>query len=134
MPTRAPAAGVMLAVCLALAGCGGGGGVAVDGKAVNGANPYSPEADGDMTINLGAAGKSYSGRVQPDGSFKITAAEGGNVPPGKYAVTATRYPKPGQVKPGQPPMPANYKLDESWDVSSSNQHFTLDVTKLKPAQ
>ena len=73
-------------------------------------------------------GKSYSGKAEEDGSFKIAG-----VSSGKYSVGATRYPLAGDGGKGAPPTEANKKLDEKWDVSSSNKSFTLDVAKLKDA-
>jgi hypothetical protein len=119
---------------LLAAGCGGGT-VPVEGKAVKGGQPYNPAKDGDLNIVLTAAegGKNFSGKVAEDGNFKINA-----VPAGKYNVTVTIYPPigggGGPPAPGDkkgPPMSGTKKLDESWEVSSSNKSFTLDVAKLK---
>lgn len=127
---------ILLGIGLSLIaiGCGGGGGVTVEGKVVKaGGQPFAGGKDGDVNVVLipasgGTAGVSLSGKAGEDGSFKIE-----KVPPGKYAVSAVIYPKPpeGGGQPKSPPMPSNKKLDEQWDVSSSNKSFTLDITKLK---
>lgn len=110
------------------AGCGGGT-VPIEGKVTNGGQPYSPSKDGELNLGLTATdgGKTFSGKVGEDGTFKI---EG--VSPGKYDVTATIYPAASSVdsKKG-PPTSKNKKLDEPWEVSSSSKSFTLDVSKLK---
>jgi hypothetical protein len=47
---------------------------------------------------------------------------------GKNKVSVTRYPKSGDPKAGPP---QNKQLSETWDVSSSNKTFTLDMSKVK---
>lgn len=123
--------GVGLAI-LAI-GCGGGGTVTIEGKVVKvGGQPFVGGQDGDVNVVLtpagGGGGTSVSGKAGQDGNFKID-----KVPPGKYAVSAVIYPKPpeGGKQPTSPPQPSNKKLDEQWDVSSSNKSFTLDMAKLK---
>jgi hypothetical protein len=76
----------------------------------------------------GRGGSAASGKVGENGTFKIP-----NVTPGKNKVTVTRYPKMGDGggKPGTPPTSANKTLPETWDVSSSNKTFTLDMSKVK---
>ena len=110
-----------------LAGCGGGG-VGIDGKVTNGGQPYSPSKDGDLNIVLTSddGGKSFSGKAEEDGTFKIAG-----VTAGKYSVGATKYPKADGGGAKGPPTPSIKKLDEKWDVTSSNKSFTLDVTKMK---
>jgi hypothetical protein len=123
--------GVALLVTVGLSGCGGGGGVALTGKVVNGDKPYSPEQDGDLSIMLaGDAGKSYTMRTQPDGSFKIDDSKG--IAPGKYKVSLTKYPSKAQMeKVKGPPTSVTKETGETWDVSSSNKSFTVDVSKVK---
>lgn len=111
-------------------GCGGGTNT-IEGKVTKGGQPFAGGTDGDVNIVLtptdGGAGQSFSGKAGPDGSFKIE-----KVPSGKYSVSATIYPKPpAEGKQASAPMPANKKLDEQWEVSSSNKSFTLEITKMK---
>jgi hypothetical protein len=126
--------GLLIAASTILTGCGSGGGVAVTGKAVNGAKEYSPATDGDLNITLASEGggkDNGSGKVEEDGTFTIKTASGGGLPPGKYKVTVTRYPSKAEMKPGVHPSPKNVTLPDAWDVSSSNSSFTLDAAKLK---
>jgi hypothetical protein len=123
------AAILALGLAILTAGCGGGGGVPIEGKVTKGGQAYSPAADGDLNIGLTAVdgGKNFSSKVGEDGSFKIA-----DVPSGKYSVNVTQYPKAGgEPSKKGPPTSSNKKLDEQWDVSSSNKSFTLDVAKLK---
>lgn len=111
-----------------LSGCGPST-VGIEGKVTNGGQPYKPSTDGDLNVGLTgeAGGKSFSSKVEEDGTFKIAS-----VPTGKYSVQVTRYPKADEkAKTGTVLSSTNKKLDEKWDVSSSNKSFTLDVQKLK---
>jgi hypothetical protein len=127
MPIRLLMIGVVACGVFALAGCGGGS-IGIEGKVVNGSKAYSPSTDGDVNIGLTAdtGGKSFSSKAEEDGTFKIAG-----VPPGKYSVSVTRYPKADEKSTKVAPPPTNKKLDEKWDVSSSNKSFTLDISKLK---
>jgi hypothetical protein len=127
---KAKALMLVLGIALmAAVGCGGGG-QTIEGKVVNGGQPFSPEKDGDVNVGLTAVegGKNYSGKAGADGTFKIE-----KVPSGKYDVNVTRYPKmdPNAKQTGPPPAAGNKKYPEQWEVSSSNKTFTLDLTKLK---
>jgi len=141
MAIRMLTVGLLFGCMFALTGCGGGG-MTVDGKVTNGGQPYVPSKDGAMSVGLTGegAGKSFSSKVEDDGTFKIAG-----VPAGKYDVTATIYPTPestakagkaNNAGAGGAPLSSSSastskKLDEKWDVSSSNKSFTLDVSKLK---
>jgi hypothetical protein len=124
--------GIGLLATVGVYGCGGGGGVSLTGKVMNGDKAYSPEQDGDLIIMLeGVEGnKSYSMRAQPDGSFKTDEPKG--VAPGKYTVSVNKYPSKAQMeKIKGPPTPVSKETGVTWDVSNSNKSFTLDVSKLK---
>jgi hypothetical protein len=133
MRVRVLAAGLVAA--LVVGGCGPGG-APVDGKVVIGDKAYNPETDGDLTVGLnpsggGGAGGQNTARVQPDGTFHITSATGGGVPPGKYKVSVTRYPsKADMAKLKGPPTPVTKEVGEEWDVAAGKT-FTLDMSKVK---
>lgn len=121
------------AAALAAAGCGGGG-VKVDGKVVKDGAPYTLGEGEGISINLTpeSGGTAVGGQVDKDGSFKISGLEGAGVPNGKYKVSITHYPPAGaKGGKGGPPMPTTKSLSETWDVSSSNHTFTLDMAKVK---
>ena len=90
MTIRMLTVGLLFGCMFALTGCGSGG-MTVDGKVTNGGQPYVPSKDGAMSVGLTGegAGKSFSSKVEDDGTFKIAG-----VPAGKYDVTATIYPTP----------------------------------------
>jgi hypothetical protein len=129
MRIRVVAAGLLVALA---AGCGGSK-VTPEGKVVTGGKAYSPQSDGDMTVLLSpeaGGGTGYTAKVQPDGSFKVEAPEGGGIPAGKYKIGYTRYPSPSEMaKLKGPPVPKSKETGEVWDVSSGP--FTLDVDKAK---
>lgn len=123
--------GLFVALCAA-AGCGGGG-VSVEGKVVNGGNPYTLSEGEAINIGLQGDGTSGSATVQKDGSFVAKKSDGKSLPPGKYKVSITHYPATaaGKGKGGGPPQPQTKTAGETWDVSSSNRTFTLDLAKYK---
>jgi hypothetical protein len=116
-------------VCLALAGCGGGGGVPATGKVVNGANPYAPGEGESVNVSLasdsGAGGGGTSGK---DGTFTLKANDGKDLPPGKYKVSITIY-KAASGK-GGPPAPVTKPYGD-FELSSSNNVLTIDLSKVK---
>ena len=123
---------VLIGASLTLSGCGKSV-VSVSGKVVNGGKEYTP-ADGDMNITLAPQGggtENGSGKVEENGTFTITSASGSGVPAGQYKVSVTRYPSKTNAKPGSTSSPKTLTLPETWDVSSSNSTFTLDLAKLK---
>lgn len=119
---------LLCGLALVAAGCGGRG-ITVEGKVVNGSNPYTM-ADGEgISINLAKedGGGSAGATVQKDGTFKIAGADGAGLAPGKYKVTLTHYlPSKGGNAPAAP-KPKN--ASDTWDVSASNTNFTLDMAK-----
>ncbi len=131
MRMRFVLAGLAIVTALTMQGCGGGG-VAVSGKVVNGDKPYSTEELGDMTITMaGGAGKAYTAKVQPDGTFKVDA-EAGGVAAGSYKVSFTQYPSKAEMaKLKGPPTPKTKETSVSWDVTTVKGDFTLDVSKAK---
>jgi hypothetical protein len=88
---RTPTALTLLAVALALAGCGGKpklvpvtGKVTHNGKAVTGGSVWFHPADGDDPDRK----EKMSGQLQLDGTFiGRTFPHGDGIPPGKYKVT-----------------------------------------------
>lgn len=120
--------GLFIVAC-GLTGCGGGG-VDVDGKVVNGGNPYTL-SEGEA-INISLQGDSASGNatVEKDGHFVAKKSDGKPLPPGQYKVTVTHYPPTAAGSKG-PPQPKTKTANETWDVSSSNKTFTLDLSKYK---
>lgn len=127
--------GLTLAVAtaiLALAGCGGGGST-VTGSVTKGGKPYTPAAGEQVSITLTQEGGSGtgSGVAGPDGTFKITAAEGAGLPAGKYKVGVTIYSAPSSdpKKPASPPK--NLDAKEVWDVGGASSTFTIDLDKYK---
>jgi hypothetical protein len=120
---------LLLAVSLSGVGCGSGVS-SIDGKVTKGGQPYSPAADGDLTILLSGENGNYVGKVEEGGSFKIESKEG--IKPGKYSVRINRYPSKSEIeKMKTPPVPKEQDTGEAWDVSSSNTSFTLDISKGK---
>ena len=128
MRMRVLAAGL----AVALAGCGAGGGAPVDAKVVYGGRAYSPETDGDLTLNLtGDGGNSGSGKVEADGSVKIVSSQGGGLRAGKYKVAVNKYPtKAEMAKLKTSPTPVVKDTGEVWDVGGGGP-FVLDMGKVK---
>jgi hypothetical protein len=126
MSIRLFAVGALALGAFLIAGCGPST-VGIEGKVTNGGKDYSPSTDGDLNVGLTAesGGKNYSGKVDEQGNFKIPA-----VPAGQYSVTLTRYPKVDE-KTKSAPMSGTKKLDEKWDVSSSNKTFSIDIAKVR---
>lgn len=123
---------LFVALC-AVAGCGGGGGVEVDGKVVKGGNAYTL-ADGEsININLQGGDATGSATVEKDGTFKAKKSDGKPLPAGSYKVSITHYPPASAAGGGKggSPQPKTKTANETWDVSSSNKSFTLDLDKYK---
>jgi len=116
-------------LCLALAGCGGGGGISATGKVVNGANPYTPGEGESVNVTLssdsGAGGGGTSGK---DGTFTLKANDGKDLPPGKYKVSITVYKAADGGK--APPAPVTKPYGD-FELSSSNNSLTIDLSKVK---
>jgi hypothetical protein len=117
----------MFVVACTLTGCGGG--VEVDGKVVNGGNPYSLSEGEAINIVLQGDTATGSATVEKDGHFVAKKSDGKPLPPGQYKVTVTHYPPTAGAK--GPPQPKTKTANETWDVSSSNKTFTLDLSKYK---
>jgi hypothetical protein len=126
MSNRVFAMGVFALGTFMIAGCGPST-VGIEGKVTNGTKAYSPSTDGDLNVGLTAeaGGKNYSGKVDEEGNFRIAG-----VPAGQYRVSLTRYPKVDE-KAKSAPTENTKKLDEKWDVSSSNNTFTIDASKIR---
>ena len=79
--------GILSLGLLVIPGCGGEkSGVQVKGTVVDNGQPLSLTDESYILIFLHSAdGKSYSGKLNNDGSFAIENENG--VPPGKYTVT-----------------------------------------------
>lgn len=112
-----------------LSGCGGGG-VAVDGKLVDGGNPYTLAEGENVNITMASEDghTTCNGKVEPDGTFHAKTSAGLPVPPGRYKVSIVHYRMP-TGKTASPPVTVD--TGEVWEVSSSNKSFTLDMAKLK---
>ena len=126
--------GVLIGFCSALAGCGKSG-VAVEGNVVKGGKPYTLGEGEGITITMRSEdGKTTcSGSVEKDGNFKMSTTSGALVPPGKYSVSYVHYPpKAAAEKAKSPPSPSSKTSSESWDVTTENKSFTLDLDKSKP--
>jgi hypothetical protein len=120
-------------LCVALAGCGGGGSI-VQGKVVDNGQPYTLPPDTNLSIMLNPQDKGGiggSGSVQQDGTFTIKSSTGGGIPNGKYKVGYTLYSKPAGKK-NSPPTPVTKETDEIWDVAPGKT-YTLDIGKTKGA-
>lgn len=132
MRLRVLAVGLVAVVAV---GCGAKG-APVEGNVVNGGKAYNPAAEGDINIKLtsSTSGKTYTGKAEADGSFKIVATDGsGGVLPGKYKVGFTRYPKvspDGKAPTGGSASSASKELAEEWDIAAG-QKYTLDIAKAK---
>lgn len=125
---------VVIGSLFALSGCGETK-VPVTGSVTKGGKPFTP-ADG-ATINVAIKQDdgtgSGTGTVGADGNFTIAGTDGG-IPAGKYTVTVVMYPPApaeGAKAPKSPPMPKTLTGGEKWDVSSSNNKFTIDLGKYK---
>jgi len=119
---------LFLLTLISASGCGPGG-VTVTGTVVgsNGA-AISLEADEAATVMLISddAKVNCSGEVdKATGTFKI----GQPVPPGIYKVQFVRYSSNTAKGP-----PATMDYPEKWAVSSTNNKFTLDISKLREAE
>ena len=107
---RALGAGVCLAVCLLLAGCGGSSGgqklVPVKGKVTYKGQPV---AKGRVTFMPLTPGNSSSGPIV-DGVYKLsTYKTDDGAPPGKYKVAVTSWVKePDMQSEGEPAIPKKY--------------------------
>jgi hypothetical protein len=121
--------GLFVVICT-VTGCGSGG-VDVDGKVVKDGNPYSL-AEGEA-INITLQGDTASGNatVEKDGHFVAKKSDGKPLPPGTYKVSLTHYPPTAAGGKGGPPQPKQKTAGETWDVSSSNKSFTVDLGKYK---
>lgn len=108
-------------------GCGGGGGVTGEGKVVKHGATYKLAEGEGISLNLQSEdGKvSCSGTVEKDGTFKLQAAAGGMVPPGKYKVSYTHY-LPSKDKSVS--APTSKATGEVWDLTSSKKDLVLDIS------
>jgi hypothetical protein len=117
---------VVLLICATLlTGCGGGG-VPVVVKVVNGGQPYSKDKDGDLGLTLATAdgmGPSFTGKVNPDGTFKMVGPETDGVKPGKFKATVTVY----DTTKG----PQSKTLAEPIEITDSTREVVIDLAKLQ---
>jgi len=105
-------------------GCGGGVPVVV--KVVNGGQPYSKDKDGDLGLTLATAdgmGPSFTGKVNPDGTFKMVGPESDGVKPGKFKATVTvnDATKGPQIK----------SVPEPIEITPSTKEVVIDLAKLQ---
>lgn len=120
---------LFVAAC-SLTGCGAGG-VDVDGKVVKDGSAYSLAEGEAINISLQGDGASGNATVNKDGTFVAKKSDGKALPPGQYKVSLTHYPPTAAAGKGGPPQPKTKTAGETWDVSSSNKSFTLDISKYK---
>jgi hypothetical protein len=111
-------------------GCGGSG-VDVDGTVVKDGKPYALTEGESININLQSDGATGTASVEKDGHFVAKKSDGKSLPPGKYKVSIVHYPPPPAGGAKMPPQPKPKDAGETWDVSSSNKTFTLDLAKYK---
>jgi hypothetical protein len=114
---------------LCLPGCGETK-VTVDGKLTRGGKPFTPKKEEYLAVNItnesGTA--SFNGKVTPEGTFVIESMDG-KVPVGKYKVTLSRYITPAAAEKGRVPAPVTLDPKETWEVTTTNTSFTIDMDK-----
>jgi hypothetical protein len=84
--------------------------------------------------------RAFSGQVKKDGSFTVSGAQGGGIPPGKYRITlSTRHygPPPKNTGGDQPPPKLTDKFDGAFsdpansplvvELQAGKQAITIDV-------
>jgi hypothetical protein len=123
---------ILLTSIALLTGCGPGG-LPVEGKVVNGEQPYAKATDGDVSLGFSPVdgqGGSGTAKVNDDGTFKVTGPEGGGIKAGKYNVNATIYPASADASKG-PPTPQQKKLPEPVEITGSA--VTIDLAKMQSA-
>jgi len=140
---------VVVAVGLALVGCGGGGPrrVIVKGRVVEGGKPLELKGDQFKAGAIGVevtfypidtAGKvdqtkqSYGTRIREDGTFQLDGELGKGIPVGKYKV-ALRFSDPMYRTPkGQGDRwEGKFALDKtpfSFDVQDASKEIVIDVS------
>jgi hypothetical protein len=111
---------------LAVAGCGGPGGVRVAGKVVKDGAPVAPGDGETLTVKLSDGKDTYTSNAGADGTFTALKPSGDPIPAGRYKVSwvymrsADPYTKKKAFKYGK-------ENAEEWDVSPSAADFTLDI-------
>ncbi len=125
---------VLLGSLFALTGCGETK-VPITGSVTKGGKPFAPPEGGQVNVTISQEGGSGSGTgpVGADGNFTIAGTAGG-IPPGKYKVSLVMYPPlpaEGAKAPKGPPVPKTLSGGETWDVSATNNKFTIDLDKYK---
>ena len=119
---------LLLALPLALTGCGGGWGAATGSVTLDG----TPLKDGVITFHPAGGGAAAYGTLK-DGSFAISTGQKDGLAAGKYKVTvsASTIPKEGTSETAKLLTPAKYAKAETTDleaeVKSGSNSFTFDM-------
>ena len=123
---------VLTGSILALTGCGETK-VPITGSVTKGGKPFVPPEGGMFNVSMTQDGGTASGTgaVGADGNFTIKGPADGGMPAGKYKVSIVAYPDPKNVPKDKQPMPKTITGGETWDVSGSNNKFTIDLDKYK---
>lgn len=117
----------LVVALFAATGCGSGG-VEVSGTVTKDGKQYTLAEGENINIALQGDGATGSATVSQDGSFTAKRSDGKPLPPGSYKISVTRYTAAAGGK-GPPSRPDTKNAGETWDVSSSNKTFTLDLGK-----
>jgi hypothetical protein len=128
---------LLLTLCC-LAGCGGGGGVKLQGRLIKDDKPLAGGESNPLSVTFrgGAVdptdpGKSFDAVVDAEGAFVVEPPDGKGVPPGKYRVIV-RNPQAGPrgVKPPWLAPIADDRSPLEYEVGKEpTQKIVIDVTK-----